>query len=421
MTDGAVDVCVQIVGQDFLAGSLRTHRRRAAESATFTYQPAYLASKGAYALDPALPLVPGPLQTPLGQRIFGAFRDCSPESWGRMLIELRDRARGEEVGDPSRGEGDILLGARDDLRQGALRFRNPETLAFLGGESESVPRLLDLPGLLEISERVERDVATPDQLDRLLRAGGSLGGARPKAHVVGPNGRLAIAKLPRTEGDLRNFEAWEAVTLELGRRAGLRVAESALHFVDGRSVLIVDRFDRSGEERVGYVSAMTLLEAGEGEQRSYLDLAEVIEEQSDRVTADLRELWSRIAFFVLVSNTDDHLRNHGFLRLSSGGWSLSPAFDINPNPSPGPTQLSTSIDGRSREASLETLFGVAEHFGLDDAALTKTIAKASAATRRWRDVAADLGLVQTEIDSMEQAFEHESAELAREIAALPSG
>jgi serine/threonine-protein kinase HipA len=420
MADGAVDVCVQIVGEDFLAGTLWTHQRRGAESATFVYEPAYLASKGAYALDPALPLVPGPVQTPLSQRIFGAFSDCSPESWGRELIERRDRAGTEGANDRPKAEADFLLGVRDDLRQGALRFRDPDTRAFIAAESEAVPRLLDLPEVLEISERVERDAATPDQLDRLLRAGGSLGGARPKAHVVGPNGRLAIAKFPRTEEDRQNFEAWEAVALELGRRAGLRVVESALHFVDGRSVLIVDRFDRVGEERVGYVSALTLLEAGEGEQRSYLDLVEVIEEQSDRVTADLQELWRRIAFSVLVSNTDDHLRNHGFLRLSSGGWSLSPAFDINPNPSPGPKRLSTSIDGRSREASLESLFGVAELFGLDDATLTKTIAKASAATDRWREVAAGLGLTQAEIDSMRPAFEHESAELAREVARLAS-
>ncbi len=421
MADGAVDVCVQIVGEDFLAGSLWTNRRRGAESATFVYEPTYLASKGAYPLDPALPLVPGPLQTPLSQRIFGAFSDCSPDSWGRELIESRDRARNDRENEGRGSEADFLLGVRDDLRQGALRFRDPDTRAFIAAESEAVPRLLDLPGLVAISERVERDGATPDQLDRLLRAGGSLGGARPKAHVVGPNGRLAIAKFPRTEEDARSFEAWEAVALDVGRRAGLRVAESVLHLVDGRSVLIVDRFDRVGEERVGYVSAMTLLEQGEGEPRSYLDLAEVIEEQSDRVTADLHELWKRIAFSVLVSNTDDHLRNHGFLRLSSGGWSLSPAFDINPNPSPGPKRLSTSIDGRSREASLETLFGVAEHFGLDDEELRKAIAQASSAISRWRDVAAKLGLVQAEIDSMEPAFEHESAELAREIAGLPPG
>ncbi len=384
MADRAADVYVQIVGQDFLAGSLWTHRGRGAESATFAYEPAYLASKGAYALDPALPLAPGPIQTPLTRVLFGALSDCSPDSWGRTLIEASGRF------DAPPSEASYLLGVRDDLRQGALRLRDPDTRNFIAADEGPVPRLLDLPRLLEISARVERDAATPDEFEELSRAGSSLGGSRPKVHVVGPNGRLAIAKFPRTEEDARNVEAWEAVALELARRAGLQTAESALHTVDGRSVLIVDRFDRVADERVGYVSAMTLLEAGDDEQRTYLDLVEAIEEQSDRVTLDLRELWRRIAFSILVSNTDDHLRNHGFLRLSSGGWSLSPAFDINPNPAPGRKRLTTSIDGRSPEANLETLFGVADLFGIDDAELTTTIGRASAATsdggrlpRRW--------------------------------------
>ncbi len=346
--------------------------------------------------------------------MFGVLSDCSPDSWGRKLI-------GRQAFDAPPSEASYLLGVRDDLRQGALRLRDPDTRSFIAATERPVPRLLDLPRLLEISARLERDSATPDELDELSEAGGSLGGSRPKVHVVGPNGRLAIAKLPRTEEDAHDVEAWEAVALELARRAGLETAESALHTVEGRSVLIVDRFDRVGEERVGYVSAKTLLEAGDDEQRSYLDLVEVIEEQSDRVTADLRELWRRIAFSILVSNTDDHLRNHGFLRLSSGGWSLSPAFDINPEPARGRKQLKTSIDGRSPEASLETLFGVADLFGIADADLRTTIGRASAATRRWREVAADHGLVQAEIDSMEPAFEHESAELAREVVRLSAG
>ena len=144
----------------------------------------------------------------------------------------------------------------------------------------------------------------------------------------------------------------------------------------------------------------------------------MIEEHSDRATSDLHELWGRIAFSILVSNSDDHLRNHGFVRLSSAGWSLSPAFDINPNPSPGPKQLATSIDGRTADASLESLFAVAEHFRLDDDELTKTVGLISDATSQWRAVATELGLSRAEIDSMEPAFEHESAELARQLARL---
>jgi serine/threonine-protein kinase HipA len=350
--------------------------------------------------------------------MFGALTDCSPESWGRKLIERRRQSPGEDA-EETMSEAGYLLGVRDDLRQGALRFRDPETSEFIAAAAEPTPRLLDLSRLLEISAKVEREAATPAELEELAHAGSSLGGSRPKAHVVGPNGRLAIAKFPRIEDDARNAAAWEALALELARRAGLRTAECTLHEVDGKSVLIVDRFDRVAEERIGYVSAMTLLEAADGERRSFLDLAEVIEEQSDQVTADLRELWRRIAFSVLVSNTEDDLRNHGFLRLSSGGWSLAPAFDINPNPTPGARRLSVSIDGRSFEASLESLFGIADRFGIDDDDLRQSISRMSAATSRWRDVAADLGLGQTEIGTMVPAFEHESADLARQVARLP--
>lgn len=207
---------------------------------------------------------------------------------------------------------------------------------------------------------------------------------------------------------------WEAVTLSLARAAGISVSDSALHNIDGKSVLIVDRFDRQGRQRIGYVSAMTLLEAVDGDQRSYLDIVEVIEEGSDRATQDLHELWRRIAFSILVSNTDDHLRNHGFLRRTSGGWSLSPAFDLNPDPEPGRKLLSTPIDGSSADASLDLLLGVAGLFRLDDEQARAVIKEVSEATGRWRDAARLAGFDGDAIQRMEPAFEHESARLARE-------
>ena len=155
-------------------------------------------------------------------------------------------------------------------------------------------------------------------------------------------------------------------------------------------MLVVDRFDRQGENRVGYVSAMTMLEAVDGEHRTYLDLVEVIEEESDRATADLRELWRRIAFSRLISNTDDHLRNHGFLRTSTGGWSLSPAFDLNPNPEVGAKRFSTAIDD-SGDDSIETMLGVAELFRLSRAEASSVLGEVSDATARWREVARRMG------------------------------
>jgi serine/threonine-protein kinase HipA len=417
MAERQVEVFVQIAGEDVPVGRLWSHRRKKVESMTFSYSSAYLARGDAYALDPLLPLVSGQQQTPLDRGIFGAFSDCAPDRWGQMLIRRRHRNQdgNENTGEASFGEVDYLLGVRDDLRQGALRFRDPESGEFWADEQGGVPHLVDLPRLLNFADRAERDVASQEELEALLKGGSSLGGARPKAHVVDQRGKIAIAKFPRISGDEWDVTGWEAVTLSLARQAGITVPESALHKIDGKSVLILDRFDRQGEQRVGYVSAMTMLEATDGEERTYLDIVEVIEEGSDRATSDLHELWRRIAFSILVSNTDDHLRNHGFLRATSGGWSLSPVFDLNPNPEPGRKLLSTSIDGSSNEASLELLLGVAELFRLGEEEARAVVTEVSDATSRWQDVARQAGLDRGSMGDLAPAFEHESAELARSI------
>jgi serine/threonine-protein kinase HipA len=418
---GEIEVFVQIAGEDVLAGRLWPHRRRQTESETFTYAPSYLARRDAYALDPALPVFSGQIQTPSGRPMFGAFSDCAPDRWGRMLIQRRARRARSGTGtvaEESFGEIDYLLGARDDLRQGALRFRDPELARFVADDAVGVPHLVDLPELLNLAERAERDLADEDELEILVKGGSSLGGARPKAHVLDRSGRLAIAKFPRPEGDDWDVTAWEAVALKLASDAGVTVADSELVDVGGRPVLVVDRFDRQGESRVGYVSAMTMLEAVDGEHRTYLDLVEVIEEESDRATADLRELWRRIAFSRLISNTDDHLRNHGFLRTSTGGWSLSPAFDLNPSPEVGAKRFSTAIDD-SGDDSIETMLGVAELFRLSRAESSSVLAEVSDATIRWREVARRMGLKAGAVAEMEPAFEHPAADRARKIAAAP--
>lgn len=404
MPDREVEVVVELSGGDVLAGRLWAHRHQNVESATFAYAAEYLGTAGSYPLEPALPLVSGQLQTPGDRKLFGAFSDCSPDRWGRMLVRRRHGQAEGEAGSRSFGEVDYLLGVRDDLRQGALRFRDPESGEFLAGEEDGVPHLVDLPRLLDYAGRAERGLAGEEELDLLLKGGSSLGGARPKAHVIDRAGRLAIAKFPKVEGDDWDVPGWEAVTLCLAREAGINAASSGLEQIAGRSVHIVDRFDRHGAQRVGYASAMTLLEASDGEPRSYLDLVEVIEEESDRATADLHQLWRRIAFSILVGNTDDHLRNHGFLRVATGGWSLSPAFDINPNPEPGPKYLSTSIDGTSSAASIELLLGASEFFRLDEKEAATVLAEVNEATGRWESVAARHGLDRASIKEMRPAF-----------------
>lgn len=402
------EVWVEIGADTLKAGKLWAHRRGRTESATFRYDPAYIASPEAYELDPALPLSEGPLQTPGSRAMFAAFSDCAPDRWGRRLIDRNEeqRVRAEGTGaERSFSEADYLLGVRDDLRQGALRFRRPGEDTWLAPERDGVPHLIELPDLLNASERMERDEATAAELKALLRGGSSLGGARPKAHVLDGEGRIAIAKFPSPAADEWDVMRWEAVTLRLAGLAGIRAVQAGLHRVDGRSVLIVSRFDRVGRRRVGYMSAMTMLELDDGDQASYLDIAERIEEHSPRAAADLEELWRRMVFSVLVSNTDDHLRNHGFVRADSAGWSLSPAFDINPDPSPGAALLSTTIDGRSPEARLDVALEVADYFRLNPAAAQGVLSEVSAATARWREVAAAHQAPATEVERMARAFE----------------
>jgi len=193
------------------------------------------------------------------------------------------------------------------------------------------------------------------------------------------------------------------------------VGDSTLHVIDEKPVLIVDRFDRNGALRIGYVSAMTMLEVSDGARGSYLEMADVIERHSPNAREDLRELWRRIAFSILICNTDDHLRNHGFLRTSSAGWTLSPAFDLNPDPSPGLKRLSTAIDLDDTTASVTTLMNVASYFRLDGEAARQVLAEVIAAVGKWRTIAERVGLARAVVEQMAPAFEHEQATQAREL------
>lgn len=277
-----------------------------------------------------------------------------------------------------------------------------------------MPGLLDLPVLLHASEHLERDETESEDLRVLLRDGSSLGGARPKTHVRRDDGSFGIAKLPCPGRDEWDVIRWEHVALTLARRAGIRVPEHELVGVEGRPVLIVRRFDRAAEQRIGYVSAMTMLEARDGDTRSYLEVAEAIETFSPAPTEDLGELWRRIVFSVLISNTDDHLRNHGFLRTETSGWSLAPAFDLNPDPRPGSKHLRTTIDENDAAANLQIAYAVAPLFRLSQPAAHAVVAQVAAATRQWRTVAEESGLKRAEIERMQGAFEHAQSDAARE-------
>ncbi len=282
MADTVVDVEIQIAGEDVPAGRLWAHRSGRGESATFAYSPEYIKRDDSYELDPLLVKNTGQQQTPEGQALFGAFSDAAPDGWGRRLIRRSEIHHAEEHRTAEReiAEIEYLLGVRDGLRQGALRFRDPAEGTYLAEEDTEIPQLLDLSRLLTAAEQLEREEETPEDLRLLLEGGSSLGGARPKAHVIDQDGHIGIAKFPAPETDRWDVIRWEAVALTLAREAGVSVPEFQLHEIAGRPVLVVRRFDRDSGGRIGYVSAMTMLEASDGDEGSYLEIAETVEERS---------------------------------------------------------------------------------------------------------------------------------------------
>ncbi len=409
-----VEVTVEIGSREVTAGTLWVHER-GGHSATFRYSDSYLADPGGYALDPALPRAAGIFRSPPKSALFSAFADSAPDRWGENLMrrEERERARAASATPRTLGKADFLLGVRDDTRQGAIRFRRPGTTAYYAAHAQAVPRLIEVARLMRAADRLGAEDGLDRDLADLIAAGSSLGGARPKAAVTDASGRLTIAKFPRADSDEWDVTGWEEVQLRLARQAGIAVAESELLPVAGRHVLLVHRFDRLGGRRTGFASAITMLEAIDGERRSYLEIADVIERLSPKADTDLRELFRRIAFSILTANTDDHLRNHAFLKELEG-WTLSPAYDLNPNPD-NPARLSTAVDLDDTTASIELALSVSSYFRLSPAAAREIVGEVEAATSGWRQAAAELSIPKSQFDRMAVAYESDQRRIARSL------
>lgn len=402
-----------------LVGRLYAIQSGGRERAAFRYDQSWLTHPERFALEPALRLDVSPYYPPAERLLFGAFGDSAPDRWGRMLIARAERRRAVQAGLRPRTlhELDYLLGVHDETRQGALRFTaldddKPTPESFLATGGPAVPPLVNLPRLLAASDRLEADTDTDEDLALLLAPGSSLGGARPKASVRDLDGALALAKFPKASDDYPVVR-WEMVAIELARRAGLRVPDARLEEVAGRQVLVVSRFDRMGATRIPFLSAMTLLGAADGDQRSYLEIADALQQYGARAASDLAELWRRMVFTVLISNTDDHLRNHGMLYVGSDGWTLSPAYDLNPTPTDiSPRVLRTSIDlDGDATASLDAAMDVHEYFDLDLPTAERIASEVGEAVAAWRAVADQYGLRKSDCDRMATAFDH--ADLAR--------
>ncbi len=367
-------------------------------------------------LDPRLGLYEGRQYPAQGSEIFGVFADASPDRWGRLLMRRR-LERDQRAGKVDKAvrlyESDYLLGVHDAFRIGGLRFRLNDAGEFLDDHhGMAAPPFVRLRQLEAASLALERDEdnteAEGDKWIRMLIApGGSLGGARPKASVIDPDGHLWIAKFPSVR-DEHDVGAWEMVVNTLAIGCGLRVPNSlAQRFANPYHTFLVKRFDRTDSgSRLHFASAMTLTGHRDGDDAStgasYLELARVLIEQGAQTDADLRELWSRIVFNVLVSNVDDHLRNHGFIMLPGKGWRLSEAYDMNPVPeSDG---LKINISQADNSLDLDLARSVAHYFRVTAQTANEIIERSKAVVKQWPTIASRLGIPAQAQDRMARAF-----------------
>lgn len=409
--DRAALVYMDFPGGPALVGRLWSRVRKGRESASFEYDRGWLDRRDHFALEPALILVPGPYHTGTDRPMFGAIGDSAPDRWGRVLMRRAERKAAEREKRTPRTlfEMDFLLRVDDEVRAGALRFAEREGGPFLAEPGHfRIPPLVELSRLLSATERVIADEDDEEDLRLLIAPGSSLGGARPKASVRDRDGTLAIAKFPHRDDDI-NIVLWESVALKLAASAGIAVPQNRVEMIgNAKAVLIIRRFDRQDGARTPFLSAMSMLSAADNDPHSYLEIAEALRQHGAAPKEDLEQLWRRIVFNVLISNSDDHLRNHGFLYAGSAGWRLSPAFDMNPVPIDiKPRVLSTTIDSDDPSASIELAFRVSEYFGLSPHQARRIAADVAAVVSTWRETATNVGITAAEIERMASAFEHD--------------
>lgn len=402
--------------QPILIGLLHSTQLRGKEIFSFEYDDDWLKSGRVQNLDPDLQMYSGPQYLAEGKSNFGIFLDSSPDRWGRVLMDRREAAmaRKEERKSKTLFETDYLLGVFDGHRMGALRFKESEVGPFLNDNKEmATPPWTSIRELEQASLHVEDDDIDDDEklkwLNMLMAPGSSLGGARPKASVLDTKGELWIAKFP-SKNDNRDIGAWEMVVHELALLAGLNVAESMTGtYYSKQHTFLTKRFDRNAKgERTHFASAMTLLGHTDGTNFqsgvSYLDLVEFISKNGANVGSDLEELWRRIVFYICVRNTDDHLRNHGFL-LTESGWVLSPAYDINPVETG--TGLSLNISEKDNALHLDLAKEVAPYFRVSEKQVNEIIEVVKKSVEQWRALAEKYGISKSERDIMAKAFTSE--------------
>jgi serine/threonine-protein kinase HipA len=405
----------EFLGEAQFLGFLTSQRVRGKEVFSFEYAETWLNNQNPILyLDPHLGFYRGKQYLPEEKNNFGIFLDSSPDRWGRLLMRRREAWQAKEEGRDERPlfESDFLLGVFDGHRMGGLRFKLNQDGPFLNDHKKmATPPWTSLRELEQASLQLERHDAMNDPeyyhwLSLLIDPGSSLGGARPKASVVDDQGHLWIAKFPSSSDD-KNVGAWEMVLHQLAIACGIQVSEARLQkFSSKHATFLSKRFDRTkNQRRIHFASALTLLGLQDGadylEGVGYLDLVAFVMKNSPQAKEDLEQLWRRIAFNMMVSNTDDHLRNHGFI-LTNNGWRLSPAYDMNPNEMGH--GLTLNISESSNDLDLSIALETAHWYQLKRDRAERILKEMQLEISLWRTVAKKHGISHSEIEQTKRAF-----------------
>jgi serine/threonine-protein kinase HipA len=398
------------IAEPTLLGILSAHYGKGKKAFSFEYDKKWIQSKRNFVLDPDLQFFAGS-QFPNQKENFGVFMDSMPDTWGRTLMRRRAALEGRENGQGIKKLYDIdfLLGVYDESRMGALRFKTVLDGPFLdNNKASATPPWASIRDLQYAALQIENDddfLNMKKWLALLMAPGSSLGGARPKANVLDEKGCLWIAKFP-SKNDNIDKAAWEFLAYQLAINAGIEMAPCRLEAIAGKyRTFFTQRFDRIKDARIHFASAMTMTGNTEEGLRdapaSYLDMAEFIQNNGVHIEHDLQQLWRRIVFNIAIANTDDHLRNHGFL-LTEKGWRLSPAYDLNP--SVEKDGLTLNIDTDLNALDFDLAKSVGEFFRLNENQMTAIIWDVQNSVKQWKRIAAEIGIPRSEQEMMQGAF-----------------
>ncbi|MBF8262390.1 MAG: phosphatidylinositol kinase [Parachlamydiales bacterium] len=397
------------------------------ESSGLEYSPEWIESNISFEIDPALPLGHGRAfrSKKEGSSVFhGAIADSEPDGWARQVIlrangkRRKEKKDGISIDDSPLTSLDFLLAVDDFSRIGALRFQDESGVLQREGRkgNRTAPPLIELDSLLRATRAVETDTETTADLEYLRGRGTSLGGLRPKCTVIDQDGSLSIGKFPSVH-DSYSVTKGEVLALRIAAAAGIQAAEARIVESDGTAVALIKRFDRGSRgERIPYLSAATLLGIEDSHQvHTYTEIVDALKRYSPDYIADAEELWRRIALTILITNVDDHMRNHGFLHATKNQWRLSPAFDINPFPDRRRVLKTWIAESMGDASSIQSLMEAAPYFGIESRRACALLSTVEGAVARWRQIGKEIGMKASELNAFETAFEHDERLSARRI------